>query len=105
VSQLTAADFPELATIDGHYGTSLAGSTPLWYYALKEAQAMKDGLTIGPVGGRIVGEVLIGLLQSDPNSYVVAKPKWKPTLGGAGAAFRMTDFLRFAGVDPASRGQ
>ena len=45
-------------------------STPLWYYVLKEAELVADGLHLGPVGGRIVAEVLIGLLQTDPNSYL-----------------------------------
>jgi hypothetical protein len=78
-------------------------STPLWYYVLKEAQLTTDGLTLGPVGGRIVGEVLIGLMQTDPSSFLVQKPNWTPTLTSAGSAFRMKDFLTFAGVDPASR--
>jgi hypothetical protein len=30
--------------------------------------------------------------------------RWKPTVS-AGANFRMVDFLRFAEVDPVSRGQ
>jgi hypothetical protein len=80
-------------------------STPLWYYVLKEAELVEDGLHLGPVGGRIVAEVLIGLLQSDTGSYLVHTPKWTPTLTSAGASFRMKDFLTFAGVDPASRGQ
>ena len=80
-------------------------STPLWYYVLKEAELVTDGLHLGPVGGRIVAEVLIGLLQSDPRSYLVQKPRWMPALTPAGSSFRMKDFLTFAGVDPASRGQ
>jgi Animal haem peroxidase len=80
-------------------------STPLWYYVLKEAELIEDGLQLGPVGGRIVAEVLVGLLQSDTASYLVQKPKWTPTLTSAGSSFRMKDFLTFAGVDPASRGQ
>jgi hypothetical protein len=80
-------------------------STPLWYYVLKEAELIEDGLQLGPVGGRIVAEVLVGLLQSDTVSYLVQKPKWTPTLTSAGSSFRMKDFLTFAGVDPASRGQ
>ena len=63
------------------------------------------GFHLGPVGGRIVGEVVIGLLQSDPASYLVQRPDWTPTLQNPGSAFRMTDFLTFAGVDPQSRGQ
>ena len=78
-------------------------NTPLWYYVLREAELHTDGLTLGKVGGRIVAEVLIGLIQSDPSSYLVQKPNWRPTLTAAGSSFRMTDFLTFAGVDPAAR--
>ena len=99
VTPLAAEDLTELEP----YG--LQSSTPLWYYVLKEAQVIEDGLHLGAVGGRIVGEVLIGLLQTDPASYLVQKPKWTPTLTAAGSTFRMKDFLTFAGVDPASRGQ
>jgi hypothetical protein len=69
---------------------------------------MQEGLQLGPVGGRIVGEVFIGLLQTDPNAYVNVQPDWVPTLPTTTATpgdFRMIDFLSFAGVDPASRGQ
>ena len=99
VDPLSAADLAELQS----YG--FQSSTPLWYYVLKEAQLLADGEHLGPLGGRIVGEVLIGLLQSDPSSYLVQKPGWKPTLTSAGKSFGMKDFLTFAGVDPASRGQ
>ena len=44
----------------------LERSTPLWYYVLKEAELLADGLHLGPVGGRIVAEVIIGLSQTDP---------------------------------------
>ena len=69
---------------------------------------MTDGLQLGPVGGRVIGEVFIGLLQSDPSSYLNIQPEWVPTLpsrAGYPEAFRMIDFLTFAGVNPASRGQ
>jgi hypothetical protein len=46
------------------FGKNLDESTPLWYYVLKEAHVMANGLPLGPVGGRIVGEVFIGLLRS-----------------------------------------
>jgi heme peroxidase len=99
VTPLAAADLADLQS----YGFD--SSTPLWYYVLKEAEVVADGLTLGPVGGRIVAEVLVGLIQSDPSSYLVQQPKWTPTLGTAGSGFRMRHFLAFAGVDPASRGQ
>ena len=67
---------------------------------------MEQGLHLGPVGGRIVGEVIIGLLQADPGSYLAAAPHWKPTLPARSAGdFTMVDFLTYAGVDPASRKQ
>jgi hypothetical protein len=78
-------------------------STPLWCYVLREAELRADGLTLGKVGGRIVAEVLIGLIQSDPSSYLVQRPKWTPNLTSARSSFRMKDFLTFAGVDPATR--
>ncbi len=88
-----------------HYGVALENQTPLWYYVLAEAERA-DGLTLGPTGGRIVGEVFIGLLQLDPNSYLRVQPTWRPTLPSTTpGTFRMADLLRFARVDPASRGQ
>jgi hypothetical protein len=35
--------------------------------------------------------------------YLVQQPAWAPTLHKPGTDFRMTDFLTFAGVDPATR--
>jgi hypothetical protein len=103
VPALEPGDLSELAA----YPRRLDRSTPLWYYVLKEAEVMAGGLHLGPVGGRIVAEVIVGLLQTDPGSFVNAQPKWTPTLPskfGPGE-FRMADLLTFAGVDPASRGQ
>ena len=48
------------------YGLGLERSTPLWHYVLREAELAADGLTLGPVGGRIVAEVFIGLLAERP---------------------------------------
>jgi hypothetical protein len=90
------------------YNVGLDASTPLWYYVLKEAELMEDGLRLGPVGSLIVGEVFIGLLQLDPGSYLAANPAWRPTLprrDGTSGDFRMVDLLTFARVDPTSRGQ
>ena len=44
------------------------GQTPLWYYIVREADVRCGGNRLGPVGARIVGEVLIGLLDLDPTS-------------------------------------
>jgi Animal haem peroxidase len=101
---LAAADLAELQPIL----PAFVGSTPLFYYILKEAEVIENGARLGPVGGRMVAEVVIGLLQTDPTSYVTVQPTWVPTLptrAGTPQGFRMTDFLTFARVDPASRGQ
>jgi hypothetical protein len=88
------------------YGIALENQTPLWYYVLAEAELLANGLTLGPVGGRIVGEVFIGLLQLDPRAYLAAQPNWTPTLPSrTPGQFGMVDLLTFAKVDPASRGQ
>ncbi|MDP1948014.1 MAG: heme peroxidase family protein [Nitrospirota bacterium] len=76
-------------------------STPLWFYILKEAELMEQGLRLGPVGGRIVGEVFIGLLKADDTSYLSARPHWTPLLPSATPGeFHMTDLLTFAEVVP-----
>ena len=63
------------------------------------------GLHLGPVAGRIVAEVLIGLIQSDPSSYLNVNQKWTPTvpIKNTTVGFQMIDFLTYAGVDPATR--
>ncbi|MEV0381158.1 peroxidase family protein [Nonomuraea sp. NPDC050643] len=81
-------------------------STPLWYYVLKEGQALGDGIILAGVGARLIGEVFVGLLQKDPGSFLSAAPSWRPTLPSRTAGtFTMVDLLTFAKVDPASRGQ
>ncbi len=59
----------------------LRRNTPLWYYVLKEAEVLRQGASLGPVGSRIVADVILGALEADPESYIsVAGPHWKPTL-------------------------
>jgi heme peroxidase len=63
-------------------GTSGAGwssETPLWYYILREADVRQGGDRLGPVGARIVGEVLIGLLDLDTASVRHAPQSWTPS--------------------------
>jgi hypothetical protein len=55
-----------------------------------------DGDRLGPVGGRIVGEVLVGLLQADPESFVAVDAGWRPTLPAAAETFGLADLLTIA---------
>ncbi len=81
----------------------LAGRAPLWFYVLKEAEATSDSQGLGPVGGRIVAEVLIGLLAGDPLSFLGVRPNWKPTLPSATPGdFTLSDLVKFAIPTPSS---
>jgi hypothetical protein len=53
------------------------GETPLWFYILREADASTGGNLLGPVGGRIVAEVLVGLIDADATSFRHNKQAWK----------------------------
>ncbi len=71
--------------------------TPLWYYLLREADVCEGGEHLGPVGGRIVGEVLLGLLGHDPAAQRPLDPDWRPTLPSVtSGSFTMADLLGFA---------
>lgn len=76
-------------------GQNWPHGTPLWFYILTEAEHRGDGDRLGPVGGRIVAEVLIGLLRADPASYLSLEPDWEPELPAAGSGFGLADLLTF----------
>lgn len=79
--------------------TSLTHPAPLWFWILREAEARAGGQHLGPIGGRIVAEVLVGLAQNDRSSFLKARPGWRPTLRGATEGdFTMADLLTLAGV-------
>jgi hypothetical protein len=71
--------------------------TPLWYYILAEAAHHGAGQRLGPVGGRLVAEVLIELIRRGKDS-ILATQGWKPTLGSGNGDFTLTDLLRLANV-------
>jgi hypothetical protein len=88
---------PRLAVLTTDaYKATLANQpeTPLWLYILAESQIVHDGAKLGPVGSRIVAEVIGGLLEADNKSYY--NHSWTPD----GGVFRAQDLLREAGVLP-----
>jgi hypothetical protein len=104
---LTPGDLADIGAIHAPF----AASTPLWYYVLAEARIAAGGLTLGPVGGRIVTETLIGLLRADPASYLNLYPRFRPFLGTdltlgpspnpsitGNRAYTRAHFLHYAGV-------
>ena len=54
------------------------GETPLWYYILREADICTGGHRLGPVGGTIVTEVLVGLIDADTTSFRQNGRDWQP---------------------------
>ncbi|HEY2092977.1 MAG TPA: heme peroxidase family protein [Thermoanaerobaculia bacterium] len=73
-------------------------NAPLWYYILAEAQHQHAGRHLGTVGGRIVAEVIIGLIIGDNFSYISQDPTWRPAteLCRDGKNFRIADLVAAA---------
>ncbi|MCB9309241.1 MAG: peroxidase [Lewinellaceae bacterium] len=79
-------------------GIDFTHGTPLWYYILCEAEEIGrdegNGVTLpgeglGPVGARIVAEVILGLLELDTDSYLGQNRDWSP----AGGIYSMKDVI------------
>jgi hypothetical protein len=95
------SDLPKLS--------AFRGKCPLWTYILAEAANTRTALPIpvqpamkintpqlGPVGGRIVAEVFLGMLFGDNDSFLTADPEWVPTIGKAGKNFALRDIVAYA---------
>jgi hypothetical protein len=95
----TIDSIPELAPFKGN--------CPLWTYILAEATHYQECVTIpvtepgkqimapklGPVGGRIVAEVFLGLMFGDNESFLSLEPNWQPP---SGATFCLKDLVKDA---------
>lgn len=69
IEPLTPEELTTGKTRDAVIAGRFDQSTPLWFYILKEAEIKADGQTLGPLGTAIVGDTLLGLIKSDPDSY------------------------------------
>ena len=75
------------------------GKAPLWYYILAESALRRGGRRLGEVGGRIVADVILGILDVDGDSYLHVRQGWQPTPPTApSGVFRMGELLKFAGA-------
>ncbi|MEY9894297.1 hypothetical protein ABIA31_007983 [Catenulispora sp. MAP5-51] len=83
----------EIPLTTAQLGKTWPHDTPLWFYILKEAEHRGSGDRLGPVGGRIVAEVLVGLVRADPASYLAREPDWTPTLPASGGTFGLADLV------------
>jgi hypothetical protein len=90
-----------------------ANNCPLWAYILAEAAQHKTSVAIpvangpatistpqlGPVGGRIVAEVILGLMFGDGSSMLSLDPQFIPVTG---APFALKNFVSYSlGQGPA----
>ena len=44
--------------------------TPLWYYVLREAAVLGNGITLGPLGSRLIGAVIVGAIYYNPDKLI-----------------------------------
>ncbi|MBO3743444.1 peroxidase family protein [Actinoplanes flavus] len=74
------------------------GKAPLWFYILKEAELTHAGERLGPVGGRVVTEVILGILEADKEGFLKRNPGFRPTtpIAPATGQFKAGDFVKFA---------
>jgi hypothetical protein len=95
------SDLPQLAVFKGN--------CPLWTYILAEAANNRTNLNIpvkpamkistpqlGPVGGRIVAEVFLGMLFGDNDSFLSSAPDWIPFIRNKGEQFALRDIVAYA---------
>lgn len=88
---------PLVGTITDPSGNSLTipNPAPLWYYMLAESQS-GGGTRLGPTAGRVVAEVIVGILHTDPSSWLRVDPLWQPDMGATPGTFSIIDLLRVA---------
>src|ERR1044072_624802 len=83
-----------------------ANNCRLWTYILAEATQFRESVKLpvsedlqintprlGPVGGRIVAEVFLGLMFGDAHSLLSLDPNWHPEQG---EDFALKDFVNYA---------
>jgi hypothetical protein len=109
-----AVDAPEDGDVLGPISkipdlAAFKGKCPLWTYILAEAFQQKTDFKIpvteqkqistpqlGPVGGRIVAEVFLGMMFGDNDSFLVAEPNWTPSIRNKGTDFALRDLVAYA---------
>jgi hypothetical protein len=105
-------DPPPVSVVD--VNKVFANNCPLWTYILAEAMHHMETVTIpvtekktittpqlGPVGGRIVAEVFLGLQFGDNHSLLNLEPDWQPETnppsnGKKNPDYKLKDFVKYA---------
>lgn len=72
--------------------------TLLWYYILKEAEVLHQGVRLRPVGSTIIAEAFLGMVHGDHKLFLWLRSNWQPELSGdTPGHFTMTDLINFVG--------
>lgn len=95
---------PRVLSID-EIASVFKNNCPLWTYILAEAMSHQVNVQIpvqektsittpqlGPVGGRIVAEVFLGLMFGDNHSLLSLEPEWQPSP----SSYELKDFVNYA---------
>lgn len=101
LGDLRTNQFPEYREIDEDPDlTEFLDNTPLWLYTLLEAKIHGNGTNLGPMGSRLVAEVIIGIMQSDKTSFLNQDPLWKPEFikNDPTPTYTMRDFLDMGNI-------
>lgn len=83
-------DAADIVTTMAAMGPEFADNCPLWTYIL--AETVETSITVattqgdrtvtsrqlGPVGGRIVAETMVGLMHADSSAFIAQHPLWQP---------------------------
>jgi hypothetical protein len=89
----------ESEIIAGGAPSEIGLNTPLWYYVLKEGEVQNGGEHLGDVGGTIVAETIVGLLESDPESFLNRSTDWPFKVGDSTSdRVSMLELIQFVDV-------
>ena len=106
VAECIGVEHDDLNKVKAHIknlapNVDLSNGIPLWFYILAEAECMgrldldgnKPGEGLGEVGGTIVAETLIGLIEKDSSSFLSKDRSWTPKKYGINV-FTMADLVK-----------
>lgn len=87
---VTQTDLAHLTTVFGE-------QTPLFYYTLKDSHVNGNGVHLGSLPSKLIGETFLNLLTVSPTSYISLG--WTPTVGKYGCViankYGMTELISY----------